>query len=383
MAKRDKAAQSVPDENFVEYIETGDELQAALSKLMAEAGTSETDIDAVAHVYLVEAGGEEPKIWKGGASEYDLDKLAREHGTGNYRLKVYVRDEASQQYRLRINKVFPYRLSAEADARLRDIRAGKVQVPPSQGGNGGAGVTVLTAADVARIVSEQLQALRPQSDPMQMLTALAGVVGKMMPAQSQPVANTVQDGLNMALTLMRTMKELNGDDGGGARGGRSAGDAAMLRGVDLLARMVEKHMDGATPAQNGKPAQPGQRAIPAQVIEMTADEKEDYEMMQLALRTAVRAARNNDDPGEFVQDFGSHVPLPMIAELYGNPQWFDVICANVPEAAKYPEWFNKVRAALIQQAQEAGELTADGKIVDSQGDGTVDAGTGTGAGVAG
>lgn len=349
-----------PDE-LVEMIESGDQLRERLSEIAARAGTSTEEFEAMAHVYIVQPDGDE-KIWKGDPSEYDLDKLAHQHGTNTYRLKVYVKDETNQ-FRLRLNQEFKYRLSPAEDARLRLIKEGKA-APAAEGGNGATGFSL---EQLGAYVDQRVRAAAPAPvDPFAGAERVVGMFAKLMPQQN---ASAAPQGLGLrdALELAKSLASLSQP----ATAERSKpADLAVNRGIDLVTRMFEKSIEGRAALPNPSPAASAEQ-------QLSAEEKDALEDLRLALRMACRAAKAGTPAAEFVDSYYDQIPIETVAQLYSDPQWFDVFCANVPECAQQKPWFESARAALIAEAQKAGELTADGRIVENPPDGVVDAGTGT------
>src|SRR6266481_1741400 len=75
------------DESF-----NGESLNPALETLYAELGIS-GEGEAVVFVSQLDADkkGAEAQVWRGSPDDYDLEAIARTFGSGNYRVKVYVR----------------------------------------------------------------------------------------------------------------------------------------------------------------------------------------------------------------------------------------------------------------------------------------------------
>ena len=119
-----------------------------------------------------------------------------------------------------------------------------------------------------------------------------------------------------------------------------------------------------------------QQAQPVQDGETTLTVEQQAELNKLrdALRFACTKADQKVDPAIFAQFIYDDLPDAMLAELGGNPQWFAVICANVPECGKHEAWFQTLRTELVKFAVEDGVLTPDGQLRIDDSHGALDSG---------
>ena len=93
------------------------------------------------------------------------------------------------------------------------------------------------------------------------------------------------------------------------------------------------------------------------------------DLWKLQLKTANRAAERNVLPADFAESVYAMVPDTVLLGMATDPQWFALLCANVPDCAKFEAWYNGVRAKLIELAVEDGILTKDEKGAIMRGNG--------------
>jgi hypothetical protein len=350
-------------------------LNFALERLYAEmGGDAENRVTVYVHK-LDAASGKEPRVWTGTPDDYDLTAIAKRFGSGDYRVKIYAPTERGNPG-IRANQVIPMLLDPAEDQRIEAMRRGELPAGTPQVAG-----PVMTEEKIVALIASSVRAAIPQTpavDPMQMLASVVGMVKQLIPAPS--TATPAPDPFTMVRNVAGLMRDLRGDDLPMDRGGKVDKEGLVLaKGLDLVERMMAK-------ADAQKPGAP---ALPANVQQVTHDyaglteeQIEEIEMMKIALRKACRSAAANEPTAEFADQYFDMIPLPMIADMYTNPEWFNIMVHAVPDCAKYRPWFEAVRAELIRIAQEEGVLTADGQLVDAvadsttelSGDGTANAG---------
>lgn len=351
MATQNKRKMNEEVMEAVELVETADDLQNALSVIMAEAGV--TEHEAVAHVYLLDReSNEEPKIWKGPAEDYDLDKLAHKFGSGSYRLKVYAKDDGTGKFVLRLNRVIPYRLSAEEDARLKAIRSG--EVPVSQlNGNAQPTITAETIAQAIRAAMPAPAPVVPAISPIEMVKAFAEVLKAVTPVSQVPQMNPV-DVLRVAAGFIK-------DNTVGSdpieRGVNATGMDVFMRLVDRFAPMFEKTIAQAVQGQpaglpnphqmgnaqpGGTPMQPMQPVQPIQPIQPG----DDVTMkLRMGLNFLCMQAQAGNDPETYADVILDNVPEKELKEMFAQPDWLDRLAAFDPNVKNHAKWFGELKEA--------------------------------------
>lgn len=335
MAKPKKEPAPQPDDSLI--IETGEQIDDALSAMLAEAG----DIEAKAHVYLIdEKTGEDAKIWSGPPADYDLDVLAKRHGSGRYRLKVYVKTDAGN-FGLRINRVFPYRLSAEEDARLRAIRSGEM-APPGQAQapfNPESLVTAIVAGIRAAIPAPAAPA-----NNLGMLKEVAEIVRTLAPqpmVQAQPAFNPID--------IFRAASELAADRDPIERGVNASGTDIFMRLIDRFGPAFERAMQLPPQGALAAPAAPvGAQSAPTPP-QQPSPENEAVIKLRMGLSFLVAQAEAGNEPETYADVVLDNVPEEDLKKFLANPDPVGYLANLVPEIAKHRAWFDK----LIAEVREA------------------------------
>lgn len=349
MAKPRKPAPAAADAvEVVEVIDTGDELQSALNELYAHADAAPTE--ALAHVYYIDADGEEAKIWKGEISEYDLDSLARQHGSGKYRLRVYVKTEAGN-FGQKLDKVFPYRLPAEVDARLRAIRKGEIQPQAAQGG-----APALTAEQIGLAVAAAIKAALPVQAPINQLGMLQEVAQIVRTLHVAPTVNNTQPAVN-PMEMLRLGVELargnsGGDDDAPPRSGKTTA-------YDLLARMVDRFAPAFI--QAAQQSQGGNGAAPAQIADSTtvqaagdkmSAENEAIVRLRAGLDFLIMQAQADNDPETYAGMVMDNIPEADLIRFINGADPIAYLANVHPGVRQHEKWFKD----LLQIVKE--EMTA-------------------------
>lgn len=228
MATRAKLAEApvINDESF-DFDETtfsAETLNPALESLYAEMGITEGG-EATVHISMLDADGRggEANIWRGDPDNYDLEQIARKFGSGQYRVKVYVRIASGHKVQ-KGNKVFIWKLSPEDEAK-RLAPPPSTQAPSVSPEQIGAMITDGITKGLAAIMAHQ--APPPAVDPMAMLTQVMTLAKLMQPA---PVAAVDP------LDQMRKMAEINAL----MNEGREAPASGKAGTNDVIITMIDK-----------------------------------------------------------------------------------------------------------------------------------------------
>lgn len=334
-----------------DLIETGEEINLALERLYADADA--TPDDATAHVYLVEADGQEPKIWKGNAANYDLDALARKHGSGNYRLKVYVPTERGN-VGCKINKVIPYRLSAEEDARLRAIRSGEMPVLQS----GAQGFTLESIVAAVKTALPAPVAIAPQNN-LGMMKEVAEIVRMLAPqpqAQVMPQFNPLE--------LMRAAADLTRgrDDGDEAPRGNRAPNATdvFIKLIDRFAPAYVAAMSQANAALSAPADATPTGGSGAQPAAVKSPEEEAVIKLRMGVAFLVAQAALDSDPETYADVVMDHVPADDLQKFMGNADPISYLAQFDKRVLNHREWFTELIAAVKVELETPAPVNGGG-----------------------
>lgn len=341
------------DENVL--IETGVELSDALSRLYAENGISE--IEAKAHVYIVNAEtGRDEKIWDGVPEDYNLSELAKKHGSGDYRLMVYVKTDAGNFGR-KINRVQTYRLSPEEDARLRSIRKGEL-VPTQQQSQG------VTAETIAQAVAAALKAIMPApvapANNLGMLKEVAEIVRTLAP---QPVLSTQPQFNPMEVFRLAAdfARDRNRDDDEPIKRGVNAS------GTDVFMRLIDRFgpMFAQSIQQNGNAVLATPVASASEKTDTVATSPEAEAMIKLKMGIAflVMQANAGNDPTTYADVVLDNVPQEDLMKFVNSADPVAYLANINSDVSKHAQWFKdlleEVKAELNAPEGDAAGVDAE------------------------
>lgn len=333
---------------------TGADINPALNALYSQMGM-DGEVDATVHVYLIPADGRGPeaRVWQGSPDEYDLADLARQFGSGTYRVKIYVRNPDGFKP-LRANKLFAWKLSpadeAKRKALLRRLDDEANGVTTAQSGQELKEMMASMMAGFQSTMISVIERMQPaQTDPLKTLDGVRAIAAMFKPEVHK---DSFQDTLKSMQGMIALAKDLSpapaiiNDDGDVKPG------ALLARGIDAFTKAIDHAKGNPAPIQSNQPE--GTQAM----IEI---EKEDLlDALKTQLRIANKLAQVNDNPEDFAELAYDMLPEDSIISLASSPTWFTELC-NVDENCKpYESWYAKVREAVIRFAREDGLLNATG-----------------------
>jgi hypothetical protein len=373
---RQEALPPLPEQDVLDLtgLETGEELNPALEVIYAEMGQEGREKIKVYIYKFIEESGKDARVWEGTPGDYDLMSVARRFGSGDYRVKLYV-PHSSGRIVIRGNQVFPILLDAMEDAKILAARTNTpvpAQVAPMQ-------QQQLTPEAIAVAVAQAIKAAMPvQVDAFAQMDKMASIFSKMMPQQPvAPASGGFKETLDAARALMEISKGFVPPVD--AEGRTDVKGAALVRGIDLLSKMFEKGIEQArtnpSPAIAKTPdavASLPNVSQPETTPELTAEEQEELEMLRLQIKLVNRQAKNSADVAKLAEDYYEDLPDAVFDLIVLEPNWFAVLCANVPECAEHKEWYEKMRGAIIAKGLKDGDLIAasDGSLKYAEEDGT-------------
>lgn len=362
--KTKQVAQSDADTE-IEVVDFSDALDAEslsphLLRLQAELGVDADGTAFKVHVSKVTPEGKDARVWDGPPEDYDLMHIARQHGSGDYRVKLYGPHSSGRSV-IRANEIMTVLLLPEEDLAIAERRNpakqnGGAQFDPA---SFAATMAQTMAAALAPIVAHMQQ---PQRNPLDDLKGLAEVVKTIMPAQpAAPVGNA---GFRDMLRDFQALKELTAPavpvDGDGKV---DAGGLALSKGIDVVGRMFDAHFN--KPPQE-HPALPAPHAAqppnPNESQTGNEDMNMQLEMLKLQLRILNKKAANHANAREEAESLYDALPDDVLEMLGSNPQWWEFVTQILPDVAPHREWYDLLRLRVVEMAKEDNVLTVEGKL---------------------
>jgi len=308
-------------------------------QLFSEVGAAPTD--AVVHVYKVKADGEEPKVWRGPPGNFDLEAIAKSFGTGKYRVVLYSRTAAGNLGR-KINKVIPYLLKPEEDARLLAIREGRAE--------SGAQVAALTPESIASAVASAIKAAMPapvaQQNPLGLIREVGEILSPLLRAQVQaPQGISPLDMLRAMADIMKTAQAESPDP---IERGVNAG------GYDLLLRLIDKFAPALMQATQGQPIA-GQPALAAPAPSAPTAEEQEMFRLKLGLQFLVAQAESKNEAATYADVILDNVPEDELKKMLERADWLDALAHFEPKVKQHAAWFDKLKAEILATLAEPPE----------------------------
>jgi hypothetical protein len=323
-----------------------EELRPRLEEIRADLGLIE-NFDATVFVYKQMQGVKSPpQVWSGPPDQYDMRAIAREHGSGEYRYVLYVRDQNGVKAR-RLNEVVAVQLSPK-ELRAYNLAMKEANDPqPDRQAAAGAGDLQQLMGVMMAGFQETIKALAPATaprDPLADFVKISEVIKAAMPAV--PAAPTFMETLAQLKMVNDTIGSGRGDRGG------DPGTAVLMKAIETLGAPLAEGLKKQATTQPAAPIAP-----PAAGAEsnLTDEEEEAMLLLKLQLTQACRTAAAGEDPADYADKIYSVLPDEAFA-LMIMPDWFPQLCTVAPAVAGYQPWFERVRAALIDLGIEAGDL---------------------------
>lgn len=349
MAPRTPRGQTVPEESTVLELEDtygAEPLNEALEKLYSEMNISEGVAEV--YVYKITDSGNEARVWKGSPDDYDLDNIAKRFGSGEYRVKVYVKQE-SGRFAIKGNKTFHMLLDAQEE------QAAKLKQNPQQNLGGGGASPEQLAVLIANAVSA---AMPKQSavDPMAQLSTLAGIMKNMMPgAQSVTQPPNMIDMLRLVMEVKQADKEEK----------EPLDKGVNASGMDVLWKLVDKFAPLFAQTLQPSGAATSLDALPnnsqTTVIEQTStspqpnQEMDAMNKLKMGLSFLVMQAAAGNDPATYAGMTIDNVPEEALKQIVNNPEWLQYLSQFEPLVLNHKDWMEEFRKAIIEEWTEPTE----------------------------
>lgn len=342
----------------------GESINPALETLYAELGMTD-NAEATVHVTLLNADntGKEANIWRGNPEDYDLEQLAKQFGSGDYRVKIYVR-AANGSKPLRANKVFSWKLSPKDEETRRNPPKSDTPQP------------AFNPLDLAKVIAEAVRAampppaaLPPPVNTMAQMREFAELMAIMRPPEAvhAPAGN--------ALGNMRDMIEIMEMMRGGRDDAPAVGSAT---GNDLMLKMIDKfsplfmnvlaQQGGQAPGAPQLPALLQQQATPfdpqfaPQPVQPTQPTQNEADEVNIKLRMGISFLLQQCDAGGAPETYAEvvldSVPADAVQTLINSAApldylaGFDVRCKVEPYAAWLTALIVACREMLTPETDE-------------------------------
>ncbi len=346
---------------FDDYAFTGDSLSPALDSLYAEMGIGANDQEATVHVALIEADTKvEANIWRGGPDEYDLENLARQFGSGAYRVRVYVK-LANGRKVLKGNKTFVWRLSPADEERRKAVPAQSMQQAAPQ-------------QDIAAIMREVMTQLRPPEPVNQLanLKELAQVFQMMQPANPAPAVDQMGVMRNV-IEMMNLVKDAGGGNSGG--GETNSNDlllAAMKNFGPMFAQVIGQKVaqDNHAQQMQAQGQQPqlqhnpqSVQHVPQEAQQAAPQTQQEIDDVNLKIKSGLMflcsMAESGAAPETYAEVVLDNVPADTVQALLTNADPVAFLAGFHAPVEQRREWFSAVIAecrAILEENTDEPEL---------------------------
>lgn len=339
---------------------SAESLNPALEQLFAEMGMT-ADTDATVHVSKLDADGTgtEAAVWRGDPDDYDLESIARKFGSGQYRVKVYVRIPTGQKVR-KANKVFAWLLSPEDEAK----RVAVLNPPAAATADNSAVLQALGSMNQNLAALIEKVAHPPAVNPLATLEGIKAIADIIKPAA--PVASAASGGdfttvMNNMRTFMELSRAINPQVPVGEDGKTDVAGALLTKGLDIFGRAIEARAGAQSSPAAAAPGLPAPAATAATETPpddgLTEEQRDMLLLFKAQLRIANRSAAGGEPPAEFADDAYDMIGAENIKMLQTDAAWFAKICELVPDCQQHAAWYQAVRAELIRIGIEEGDLT--------------------------
>jgi hypothetical protein len=331
------------DETF-----TADALDEALQSVFAEMGVT-GEGEASVFVSKVDGivKGEDAKVWEGDASDYDLMAVARQHGSGKYRVRVYVKPPIGAK-QIKANKVFGVLLTPDEERqRTRAPDAGEYLKKSD--------LETILASAVARI-----QPAQPVANPTDTVTLAIQLAKAMQPAQP------AVDVIGMMTMAMQFAEKMRPDPDAAPRDAGANGNDVIVAMIDKFGPAFASGMEQTLKQQSqqqaaARPA-PVQQ-LPATIPEpqpsivhsnetttITEDEamREGQKQFAMGIQFLVMQAQAGNPVETYAEMIMDNVPGETLDALLKAPDSIVLLKEVNPEVEKYQEWF----VALLDEVKK-------------------------------
>ena len=288
---------------------------------------------SLVHVYLIQADGDEPKVWKGPPDKFNMEAVARNFGSGKYRVVLYAPHESGRLVK-RIGKIVSHLLSPDEERDLRRRRDGR-----DDNANGG-GISEARIVELIRAAQPQ-----PQANPLQQFKEFAEVMRSVMP---QPVAVAPVDSFAMVRNVLGLVKDMQPE--APLEKGAGLGDIALRLmekfGPQIAAAVAQPVPNGAPPALTTQPA------LAAPANSQPAVESDEMQKLKFGLQFLCDQAKNGKDASLYADVVVDNVPVDSLKGLMSAPDFVGFLAQYHPPVAQYRSWFDSLKQHVSESLAE-------------------------------
>ena len=347
-----------PEALDLEGVYAAEELNPALAKLYSEMGIEEGG-QAKVYVHKLLDGGKESRVWEGSPDEYNLNVIAKQFGSGDYTVRIYIPNEAGRPV-VRGNKTFSYTLPPGEDEKIAAIRNPKTSLPAAQNNQSGEFIAAIDRMMLGftQAMTQIIERMTPkEKDPLTTLQGIKELAQVLVPPAQPHQGNSIVETLALVKSFQEVAKGFQPEtppDGEGGVGGVAA--RLMEKFLGKAIDTGQLNLPGVTPgaqATNDVPAATPQTTSTDEP-QLTDEEQENMMLVRIMLGRTLRAAQSNMDFSTFAEGAYDDIPEELIGGLLAQPNWFEWIVQNEPRLKQYQGWLTQVRDKLIEFAREDG-----------------------------
>lgn len=328
------------------YEEAPDPEEIALANVLEQLGDQS---GVTIKVYRYRKDGSGGYIGTMDPEEFSVENMAERFGGGEFRVRVF--DSGN---RIQFNR----RICIEAPFKdfSRDPSQNLAPAPAESGIEKLAAVMTHGFMELGKLVVNQGNS-RPQTDPLEQLEKLSGVMRNLMP-QTAPA----QSGPSMSelFGIFKTGLEMGKEAGGG---GSSEFDVmkVALENLGPVFAAAMQNQQQAPAEQISAPALPN----PAPESKPKPEGENVNFAARFLVTTLLNAARRKADPTLYADFILDNASAEQINSILAPADWWEKITAHVPAAAPYRAWCEEVRKLVLDPEALADGLTANEKPVNN------------------
>lgn len=330
-----------------------DEPDRALENVLADLGGEN---DAKVNVYLLEPGKGSAFVGSFEPSNFSIEEIQRTYGPGEY--KIHVRRDG----RLVANRTI--RVAAPKNpivsAGVSGVDKNEIAKLVEGMNNGFSTLANMIAQTVQAVAANQPKAKTTQEILQEMMlmkeivTPAATGGGEnsielflkgiefakgITPRESEPGANEI---------ILEAIKNFGGMFAQMKPVPRPAAPSGMIApAVPAAGAAPVAPTVPAAPAAPAAPAVPGANAAPVAPTPQPLTDENMNLVKTIYLNTLLSNAKADNDPMTYANMALDLLGENQVLALVNRPDWFELLCSEIPEAANYREWFDEMRSNIF------------------------------------
>lgn len=347
----------IPLRQAAQYVEPDAPEDVALSNVLADLGG---ESDAKVNVYLVEPGKGNSFVGTFDPVSFSIEAIQQTYGAGEY--KIHVRRDG----RLVANRTIRIAQPKTAQIPAMSPLTGKDDINKlAETMNAGFQSMANMLAQAVQSVAANQPKSKTTQEMLQEMMLMKQLLEPPQPAQNANQIDLFMKGIEFAQGI--TPRE--GDPGAGEiileaikNFGGVLSQAKTMPSAPAPVRQVPLPPAPAQPSHAAQPAQapqPARAPQPAQFAQPSTDENMNL-AKRMYLNLLLKNAEVDNDPMTYAALAIDVQGETAVREFVNRPQWFDLLCSELPEAANYRPWFEEMREnilTLLSQTAPAEDLT--------------------------